>query len=76
MSHTSSSETLETSFDHAQKAELCLAMGSSLTVTPAAEVPQVRPLLFGGQLLEFCLPLRLPVTEFSSIEPRTTRTVH
>lgn len=33
-------KTLETSFDHAQKAELCLAMGSSLTVTPAAEVPQ------------------------------------
>ena len=32
---------LQTSFDHAEKADLCLAMGSSLTVTPAAEIPQV-----------------------------------
>ena len=33
--------TLDTSFEHAEKADLCLAMGSSLTVTPAADVPEV-----------------------------------
>ena len=34
-------DTLETSFDHASKADLCMAMGSSLTVTPAANIPEV-----------------------------------
>lgn len=34
-------DTLETSFDHAAKADLCLAMGSSLTVTPAADIPRI-----------------------------------
>lgn len=29
------------SFDHGGKADLCLAMGSSLTVTPAANIPEV-----------------------------------
>ena len=36
------SETLATSYEHAEAADLCLAMGSSLTVTPAAEIPEVR----------------------------------
>ena len=29
------------SFEHAEKADLCLAMGSSLRVTPAANIPQI-----------------------------------
>lgn len=33
--------TLEDSVDHSTKADLCLAMGSSLTVTPAADIPEV-----------------------------------
>ena len=37
-------DTLEASFDHAGKADLCLAMGSSLTVTPAADIPKVSSL--------------------------------
>ena len=32
---------LDKSFEHAEKADLCLAMGSSLTVTPAADIPEV-----------------------------------
>ncbi|XP_064404500.1 NAD-dependent protein deacylase sirtuin-6-like [Halichondria panicea] len=32
--------TLEDSFDHSEKADICLAMGSSLTVTPAANIPE------------------------------------
>ena len=40
-----SAETLDKSFEHADKADLCLAMGSSLTVTPAALIPKV---LCGG----------------------------
>ena len=27
-------------FEHAERADLCLAMGSSLTVTPAANIPE------------------------------------
>ena len=38
---SSSTDTLDTSFDHGGKADLCLAMGSSLTVTPAANIPEV-----------------------------------
>ena len=34
-------DTLDMSFDHGGKADLCLAMGSSLTVTPAANIPEV-----------------------------------
>ncbi len=34
--------TLEDSFDHSEKADICLAMGSSLTVTPAANIPEVQ----------------------------------
>ena len=34
-------DTLEAGFEHARKADLCLAMGSSLTVTPAADIPEV-----------------------------------
>ena len=36
-----SSVTLERSFKHGEEADLCLAMGSSLTVTPAANIPEV-----------------------------------
>ena len=32
---------LNDSFDHAKKADLCLAMGSSLRVTPAANIPEL-----------------------------------
>jgi NAD-dependent SIR2 family protein deacetylase len=31
---------LNRSFEEAYKADLCLAMGSSLTVTPAADIPK------------------------------------
>ena len=31
---------LETSFDHAKKADVCLVLGSSLRVTPAANIPE------------------------------------
>ena len=34
-------DTLQRSFDHGGKADLCLAMGSSLTVTPAANIPEM-----------------------------------
>jgi NAD-dependent SIR2 family protein deacetylase len=34
-------EILRKSFDHAHTADLCVAMGSSLTVTPAANIPEV-----------------------------------
>ena len=41
--------TLDKSCDHGGKADLCLAMGSSLTVTPAADIPEVRKSLqFSG----------------------------
>ena len=33
---------LDSGYEHAEKADLCLAMGSSLTVTPAAEIPEVK----------------------------------
>lgn len=32
---------LDDSFEHAKKADLCLAMGSSLRVTPAANIPEM-----------------------------------
>ena len=32
---------LEESYEHARKSDLCLAIGSSLTVTPAADIPEV-----------------------------------
>jgi NAD-dependent SIR2 family protein deacetylase len=32
---------LETSFDHAQRADVCLVLGSSLRVTPAAHIPMI-----------------------------------
>lgn len=32
---------LEKAFDHGGKADLCIALGSSLTVSPAADVPQM-----------------------------------
>ena len=35
-------DTLATSVWHSEHADLCLAMGSSLTVTPAADIPEVR----------------------------------
>lgn len=34
-------DELESSFEHATKADLCLSCGSSLTVTPAADIPTV-----------------------------------
>ena len=34
-------DALEAGFDHARRADVCLAMGSSLTVTPAADIPEV-----------------------------------
>ncbi|CAI8032230.1 NAD-dependent protein deacetylase SRT1 [Geodia barretti] len=34
-------DTLETSYGHGRKADLCLVMGSSLTVTPACDIPEV-----------------------------------
>ncbi|KAL2063551.1 hypothetical protein VTL71DRAFT_5356 [Oculimacula yallundae] len=34
-------ETLERAFDNAKNADLCLVLGSSLTVTPANEIPEV-----------------------------------
>lgn len=34
-------DALQGSFDHAAKADLCIVFGSSLTVTPAAEIPEV-----------------------------------
>ena len=40
-SFSSLPETLDRSFKHAEEADLCLAMGSSLTVTPAADIPEV-----------------------------------
>ena len=39
------------SFDHGGKADLCLAMGSSLTVTPAANIPEVCKLASDVQLI-------------------------
>ena len=38
---THTAAVLDKSFEHAEKADLCLAMGSSLTVTPAADIPEV-----------------------------------
>ncbi|CAF1066358.1 unnamed protein product [Adineta steineri] len=32
---------LETSFDHAKRADVCLVLGSSLRVTPAANIPMI-----------------------------------
>ncbi|KAE9362891.1 DHS-like NAD/FAD-binding domain-containing protein [Stipitochalara longipes BDJ] len=34
-------QALETAFQHAKKADLCLVLGSSLTVTPANEIPEI-----------------------------------
>lgn len=33
-------DTLKTAFENADKADLCLVLGSSLTVTPACKVPE------------------------------------
>lgn len=33
-------KALETAFDHAARADLCVSLGSSLRVTPAADIPQ------------------------------------
>jgi len=41
---------LETSFDHAERADVCLVLGSSLRVTPAADIPQ-RVGQRGGKLI-------------------------
>ncbi|KAK7923421.1 hypothetical protein PG985_007492 [Apiospora marii] len=35
-----SAEPLELARDHAQKADLCIALGSSLTIPPASEIPE------------------------------------
>ena len=35
------SDALQGSFEHAGLADLCIVFGSSLTVTPAADIPQV-----------------------------------
>lgn len=39
--HCITTDELESSFKHAEMADLCLSCGSSLTVTPAADIPQV-----------------------------------
>ena len=36
-----SKDELEKATDEGDRADLCLAMGSSLTVTPAADIPEV-----------------------------------
>ncbi|CAF4825446.1 unnamed protein product [Rotaria sp. Silwood1] len=41
---------LETSFDHAERADVCLVLGSSLRVTPAADIP-ARVGEHGGKLI-------------------------
>ncbi|CAF0971548.1 unnamed protein product [Adineta ricciae] len=41
---------LETSFEHAERADVCLALGSSLRVTPAADIPE-RVARHGGKLI-------------------------
>ncbi|CAF3746670.1 unnamed protein product [Rotaria sp. Silwood1] len=33
-------DALDKAFDHAEQADLCLVLGSSLTVTPAADIPE------------------------------------
>lgn len=43
-------DELETSFDHAEHADVCLVLGSSLRVTPAADIPQ-RVAERGGKLI-------------------------
>ena len=44
--HILLTDELESSFKHAAMADLCLSCGSSLTVTPAADIPTV---LYGNQ---------------------------
>ncbi len=43
-------DVLQNAFDHAQKADLMLVLGSSLTVYPAASIPEIT-LQQGGQLV-------------------------
>ena len=40
-SNTCFAAVLDKGVEHGEKADLCLAMGSSLTVTPAADIPEV-----------------------------------
>ena len=75
---TSSADVLDASFEHAQKADLCLAMGSSLTVTPAADIPEVR---FHSSLFCFsieyqnwkCAKMMLSIVYFFTIMCFVTR---
>ena len=45
------SDALEGSFEHAGSADLCIVFGSSLTVTPAAEIPEVTIMISSSDVI-------------------------
>ncbi|CAF4575738.1 unnamed protein product, partial [Rotaria sp. Silwood2] len=58
-------QELEASFEHARKADVCLVLGSSLRVTPAADIPQLVG-EHGGQLIIGNLQ-STPLTELANL---------
>jgi len=59
---------LELGFEHAQKADLCLVLGSSLTVTPAADIP--KKVAKGGRLV-ICNLQRTPLDSRATLKIHT-----
>lgn len=57
---------LEFAHENAQKADLCLVLGSSLTVTPANEIPEVVGQRKGAKLV-ICNLQKTPIDELSDI---------
>ncbi|KAH7129477.1 DHS-like NAD/FAD-binding domain-containing protein [Dactylonectria estremocensis] len=57
---------LQRAFDHAAKADLCLVLGSSLTVTPANEIPEVVGQRRGAKLV-ICNLQKTPLDGLSDL---------
>lgn len=58
-------DELESSFKHAEMADLCLSCGSSLTVTPAADIPQLVASNHGDLVIVNLQ--RTPLDDFASL---------
>lgn len=59
-------DALQLAFDHANKADLCLVLGSSLTVSPANEVPETVGLRRGAKLV-ICNLQKTPLDRVSHL---------
>jgi hypothetical protein len=59
-------QALELAFQHAKRADLCLVLGSSLTVTPANEIPEL-PGRRKGAKLAICNLQTTPLDQLSDV---------